>query len=234
MPGSKSILLTGEFGKIIFYSIMYRKLFSGIIGGILILCLFSFCNRPQKSGIDFDQIDTSADPVQKPCPSNDPILIETKDGQFGLTPVAEYKLSGMVVSKETYSDDWNANVSPIDLAIVWGKLTEPEHKKYVSFSQRNRWYFYEYKPESPLDNSYIISHSSNNHIIPANENISLALKTIQKKEKVILEGLLVNLKGTFKGGTVHWNTSLTRKDTGDGSCELFYVTKVRINTDVYE
>jgi hypothetical protein len=140
----------------------------------------------------------------------------------------------VVVSKETYSSDWNAEISPVDLAIAWGKLTEPENEKYVSFGQRNRWYFYEYKPESPLDNSYILSHSSNNHIIPATENISLALKTISRKEKVMLEGFLVNLKGTYKGGTVYWNTSLTRKDSGDGSCELFYVTKARINTDVYE
>jgi hypothetical protein len=184
--------------------------------------------------MDFDSIDTSGDPIQISYKSEDPIVKEIKNGQFTITPVAEYKLSGMVVSKETYFDDWKAKVSSIDIAIVWGKLAEPEYEKYVSFSQRNRWYFYEYKHESPLDNVYILSHSSNNHIIPATKNISLALKAIAKKEKVILEGFLVNLKGTYKGGTVYWNTSLTRKDTGNGSCELFYVTKARINTDVYE
>jgi len=213
---------------------MYRKLFSGIIGGLVILCLLASCSRPQKSGMDFGEIDTSKDPIQRSTPSNDPILIETKEGHYTLTPKAEYQLAGVVVSKETYSYGWNAEISPIDLAIAWGKLAEPEHEKSVSFGQRNRWYFYEYKPESPLDNSYIISHSSNNHIIPATENISLTLKKIQKREKVILEGLLVNLNGTYKGGKVYWNTSMTRKDTGDGSCEIVYVTKIRVNTDVYE
>jgi hypothetical protein len=213
---------------------MDRKLLSGVLGVILLLSLFSSCDRPQKSGIDFDQIDTSGDPVQQSLPSDDPILIETKGGHFTLTSVAEYQLSGMVVSKKTYSYGWEAEISPVDLAIVWGKLTEPEHEKNVSFSQRDRWYFYEYKPESPLDHTYIISHSSNNHIIPANENISLALKTVKKKEKIILKGLLVNVEGSSGGQPVTWKTSFTRTDTGNGSCELIYVTKVRIDTDVYE
>lgn len=215
---------------------MYRKLFSfsGIIGGILILCLLSSCDRPQKSGIDFDSIDTSGDPIQTSYKSEAPIVKEIKNGQFTITPVAEYKLSGMVVSKETYSDDWGGKISPVDLAVVWGKLAEPEYDQYMSYSQGNRWYFYQYKPDSPFDNSYVISHSANNHIIPANENIVEAVKTIGKGDRIVLEGFLVNIKGTYEGRPVTRNTSMTRKDTGDGSCEIFYVTKIRINTDVYE
>jgi len=162
------------------------------------------------------------------------IIIEIKNGQFTLTPLAEYKLSGMVVGKETYSSGWDGEVSPIDLAIVWGKLAESESKKYISYSQSSRWYFYKYKPGCPFDNSYVISHSGNHHIIPANENVHSSIKTIKEKERVVLEGFLVNLKGTYKGQTVTWNTSLSRTDTGNGSCELFYVSKVRIDTRVYE
>ena len=227
-------LLTGEIRKNIFLSIMNKKLFLGPIFIALILCFLSSCDRPKKSGMDFDQIDTSHDPVQQSSPSSDPILIETKEGHFTLTPVAEYRLSGMVVSKETYSDDWNAKVSPIDLAIVWGNLTEPEYDRYMTYDQDSRWYSYNYKPNSPFDHSYVISHSSNNHIIPGNKNIEMAVRTVKKKDKIVLEGFLVNLKGIYEGRTVVWNTSLTRADTGDGSCELFYVTKVRIDTDVYE
>jgi len=211
-----------------------KKTYFRVISTLLILCLLVACSRPQKSGFDSDDIDTSRDPIQRSAATHEPILIETKYGHYTLTPVAEYQLAGKVVSKKDYSDGWEAEISPLDLAIVWGKLAEPEYEKYISFSQRNRWYFYEYKPDSPLDNSYIISHSSNNHLIPATHNISLALRTIRKEERVILNGLLVNLKGTYKGGQVYWNTSLTRKDTGNGSCELIYVTKVRIGSDIYE
>ena len=41
-------------------------------------------------------------------------------------------------------------------------------------------------------------------------------------------------KGTYKGRTVLWNTGLSRIDTGNGSYEPSYVSKVRIDTKVYE
>jgi hypothetical protein len=151
-----------------------------------------------------------------------------------MIPLAEYKISGVVVGTETYSSDWDGQISPVDLAIVWGKLTEPENGKSITYSQGNRWYHYKRKEGSPVDNSYIISHSSNNHIIPADENICRAVKTIRRKDRVVLKGFLVNLRGTAKGRTVSWNTSLSRTDTGNGSCELFYVSYVRIETRVYE
>lgn len=186
------------------------------------------------TGIESDEIDTSRDPIQSSYKSDDPIIREIKNGHFAITPVAEYKISGMVVSKETYSSNWDGKISPVDLAIAWGKLAEPDWDKYITYSLRNRWYFYQYKPGSPFDNSFVISHSANNHIIPANENIHEAIKTIGKKDKVVLEGVLVNIKGTYKGQPVTWNSSLSRTDTGNGSCELFYVSKVRIDTKIYE
>jgi hypothetical protein len=201
---------------------------------VILLFLLSGCNRPKVTGVESDKIDTTQDPIQKSIPSADGMIIELKNIHFTLTPVAEYKLAGMVVGKKTYSDDWEGEVSPIDLAMVWGKLAEPEHDSHITYRQSNRWYFYQFKAGSPFNNSFVISRSANNHIIPANENIHKALKMIGEKDMVVLEGVLVNMKGTYKGQTVTWNTSLSRTDTGNGSCELFYVTKVRIETKVYE
>ena len=113
-------------------------------------------------------------------------------------------------------------------------MTEPESEKYVTFSQSDRWYYFEYKNDSPLNESYIVTHSSNNHIIPANENIQLAIKSIKKKDKVILRGFLVNAQGKYDNMDFWWNSSLTRNDTGDSSCEIFYVTKVNNGDYVYE
>jgi len=186
------------------------------------------------TGLATDEIDTSQDPVQTSHKSDEPITKEIKNGHFAITPVAEYGISGMVVGKETYSSGWDGEISPVDLAIVWGKLAEPEYGRYITYGQSNRWYSYQYKPGSPFDNSFVISHSANNHIIPANENIRKAVKTIKEKDRVVLEGFLVNIKGTYRGQPVTWNTSLSRTDTGRASCELFYVSKVRIDTKVYE
>jgi hypothetical protein len=200
---------------------------------ILLLLLFG-CDRPKPTGVQFDKIDTSHDPVQSPYKSEEPIVVEIKKSVFNLTPLAEYKVSGKVVSKKSYSDDWDGEISPVDLAIVWGQLAEPGYGRYITFWHSHRWYNYKWKEGSPVDTSYIVTHSSNNHIIPANENICRAIKTIKKKDRIVLEGFLVNLKGSYKGQRVTWNTSLSRNDTGYGSCELFYVNKVRIDMKVYE
>jgi len=179
-------------------------------------------------------MDTSQDPIQMPFKADEPMTVKVKNGYFMITPVAEYKISGVVVGKATYSSDWAGEISPVDLAIVWGKLADPGANRYITYTQGYRWYFYQCKSEGPFDHSYVISHSSNNHIIPANENIRRAVKTVKKKHQVVLEGFLVNLKGTYKEQPVTWNTSLSRTDIGNGSCELFYVSKVRIGTKVYE
>lgn len=78
------------------------------------------------------------------------------------------------------------------------------------------------------------TYSSNNHIISANENIRMAIKSLKEKGTVALEGFLVNVSGKYGDTDVWWNSSLSRSDTGDSSCEVFYVTKVRNGEYVYE
>ena len=110
----------------------------------------SGCNRPQATGIESDEIDTSGDPLQISVPSQEPIVIKVKKGEFKLTPVADYKIAALVVGKETYSYGWNAKISPVDLALAWGKLADPEFRKYVSYSVGNRWVSFRVKEGKSL------------------------------------------------------------------------------------
>ena len=201
---------------------------------LFIVCVSPACDRPKQTGVDFDKIDTSGDPEQGAVSSNDPPALTVNSGSFTLTPKAKYKISGRVVSRESYSEGWESDISPVDIAIVWGKLAEPHYDKYISYSQSGRWYFFKTKTECPLDTTYVTTHSANNHIVPVNENVGRAVKLVKKKDAVVLEGYLVNIQGSYKGRGVAWNTSLSRTDTGNGSCELFYVTRVRIESKVYE
>ena len=109
---------------------------------ILLLLFLSGCDRPRLTGVEFEEIDTSKDQLQIPRASLEPIIKEFKNGRFTITPVAAYKLSGMVVGKKSYSDDWDGKISPVDLAVVWVKLVEPEQGRYIAFSQSSRWYHY--------------------------------------------------------------------------------------------
>lgn len=213
---------------------MIRNIKIYLILSILLLTFVIGCEKPQVTSEDFTEIDVSQEPSQDKYTAGDRIIKKNKDTEFIITPVAEYKIAALVVSKKSYHDGWHAEIAPVDLALAWGKMAESGYDKYISYSQSDRWYVYEYEEESPFDDYYVITHSSNNHIIPADENIYKAIRSLKKKERVLLEGFLVNVKGRYKGEDFWWNSSSTRKDSGDGSCEVFYVKKVRIGTKVYE
>ncbi len=198
------------------------------------LSIFPACSKPTPSDVALGEIAASGEPEQIQARDRGPIVIDVKGGRFSLTPVAGYSMSAVVVGKEFYSDRWRSELAPIDLALVWGRLIEPEIEKYVKFSQSDRWYYFEYEDGFPLDASYILIHSSNNHIIPANRNILLAVKSIKRGEKITLTGFLVNAKGRYNDMDFWWNSSLTRNDSEDGSCELFYITAVRRREHVYK
>jgi hypothetical protein len=127
-----------------------------------------------------------------------------------------------------------AKIAPVDLCLAWGKLAVPENVRNTSFSDYSAGKrFCEFKPkaEMPFDGKYFETHISNNHIIPATENVYNAIKNINEHEKVALKGYLVNV---YLGGNLFMKTSLTRKDEWDGACEVFYVEKVRIGNKIYE
>lgn len=178
-------------------------------------------------------IDTSYDPLQTSY-NGETIIRKFGNEEFSITPVAKYEVSAMVGSMKIYYDDV-ARLMPVDLALVWGKLAEPEYDKNISYSQSGRWYYTKYKSGIQFNDNFVATHSANTHIIPANDNISKAIKTIKNKEKVSLSGFLVNLEHKdSEGKTTFSKTSLTRTDTDAGSCENLYVTKVRIGNKVYE
>lgn len=205
----------------------------GIVMGVNPQKMTGALQPSQPTSEAFGDIDTSHDPLQAYY-SGETIIRKFEHEEFTITPVARYEVSAMVAGMKSYNDD-ESRLMPVDIALVWGKLAEPEYDKHVSYSQSGRWYFYQYDSGSPFDNNFVITHSANTHIIPANDGVYKAIKTINNKEKVSLSGFLVNLMGKDdRGRTFSAKTSLTRTDTGAGSCEILYVTKVRIGNNIYE
>lgn len=177
-------------------------------------------------------IDYSRDPIQ--IPLKDHALPAIKRGQYtiNISLQAEYKIAGMIVSTRRYRGGIMNWLSPYDYSIVWGNV--PSQLQYLKFKQMIRFCMFSYDYGAPIDLAYIETHFSNNHMIPATDNIRTALKLAKKGDLVEVEGYLsfVNVKGK-KGFTSSWNSSLVRTDRGNGACEIIYVTSLRINDRVY-
>jgi hypothetical protein len=162
-----------------------------------------------------------ADPTQVLLPkSSDPIAY----GAFRLKPLALFSVDARVLHRRNYRYDPGAKLVPTDLALGWGPMSDESVLDQVHISQSMRFYFYEYKLPPPIPVEQIVSHSSNMHIIPATPEIASRCKSLRTGSLVHLTGDLVEATGP--GISTPWRSSLSRTDTGNGACELFYVDEI--------
>lgn len=151
-----------------------------------------------------------------------------------MKPLRRYAVRGVVVGVKRYSVGWQASLAPCDVALVWGPLAEGKLYRQLDWSQGGRWYFWRYPAGFGHDNSFISRHSSNTHVIPRNAAVERAACGLDEGDIAELSGLLVRADGVKGGSTSWWESSTTRDDTGDGSCEVLYVTRVRAHRMVWE
>ena len=140
-----------------------------------------------------------------------------------IKPLASYDIKAVVLSKKSYRHDRGARISPLDLALGWQAMSDPANLSQIKISQSGRWYYVRWTADTPIGGSEILNHSANTHIVPATRNIEKRLKRLKRFELVHLRGYLIEADG--KDGS-HWRSSLSRKDRGNGACELFWVEEI--------
>lgn len=182
----------------------------------------------------YDSLEAIPEPIQEMLDDEKPIERQVTNGSVTMLPIASYSATGVVVGTKEYTEGWDSEICPIDVALIWGVLVTPELRRYITYSQRDRWVYYEWKSGCPVGRQYIESHVGNTHCIPENDAVRKALFLIQKEDVITLEGVLVRVDGTVNNTNVWWYSSTTRSDTGDGACEVMVVRKVFINGTLYE
>jgi hypothetical protein len=144
-------------------------------------------------------------------------------GGYTVTPLARYTITAVVLSRERYRNDRDADLAPVDLALGWGPMSIAAVINDLKISQGGRWYEYSYSNEPPLDPDQMATHSANTHCLPDDDGVRSDLLAVKRHELVTLEGYLVEVTGD---GGYTWRSSLTREDTGAHACEVMWVTRV--------
>jgi hypothetical protein len=161
------------------------------------------------------------DPVQvdfdAPQP---PIALEAAT----LHPLARFSLTARVLSREDYRFDAEAALSPTDLALGWGRMSDTAVLHDIDVSQSGRFYYWRVDA-FPIPQREIETHSANMHMVPADRMVARTLERVRSGDVVTIEGYLVEAD---KPGGWKWRSSLTRDDTGNGACELVYVRSLHI------
>ncbi len=144
-------------------------------------------------------------------------------GRYGIIPKEEYIASVKVMNRKYYDDD--NKISPVDLMFAWGEVADPTKCEGFITTMGNRFANYRYTG-CDFSNRYITTHASNNHIIPASENISIGIDEIVPGDIVRVEGYLVNVQDLVNTQRNIWKTSTTRTDSGLGACEILYLKRI--------
>lgn len=154
-------------------------------------------------------------PFQTPPISKEPIEV----GDFTITPMAEFQLDAKILSRKRYYFDYGAKLSPVDLALGWGSMSDEAVIDDLSFWQGNRYYTWHTK-KLPIPANEITRSSANMHLIPATPEVRRSILRARKGEIISLTGKLVNISDVNGG---KWNSSLSRNDSGSGACEVVWV-----------
>ena len=158
-----------------------------------------------------------ASPLQSPVPaSQPPFLLQAAT----LTPLAGFSVQARVLSREDYRMGREAELSPTDLALGWGRMRDDAVLARLDISQSGRFYRYRWQDAPPLPPAEIVRSSANMHLIPADATVAETLQDVREGDRVRIQGWLVEARAADGW---HWRSSTTREDSGAGACELIYV-----------
>ena len=196
---------------------MYKKLLIICVAMLLYLAYQDWQQRPVEHAHGILVPNT---PEQVNIPADG---FEFNDYQ--LTKKARFEIRARVLSSEPYYFRRESDLSPLDLALGWGVMSDQGLLDQLDVSQSSRWYRWRYAQAIPVSNQQIIASSSNMHMIPARPSVERSLKKLREGDIVLLQGYLVDVD--HESGW-RWRTSMSRKDTGAGACEIVYVEHVAV------
>lgn len=143
---------------------------------------------------------------------------------YEIAPLARFELEARVLGVERYRFDRGADLSPVDLALGWGRMSDTAVLGRISITQGNRAYSW-WTSEFPIPRREIETSSANMHLVPANEIVAGRMNEVRRGHYVRLSGYLIEARAADGW---RWRSSLTREDTGNGSCELIWVEQLEL------
>jgi hypothetical protein len=143
---------------------------------------------------------------------------------YTLQPLQDFQIEARVLASETYRADREADLSPIDLALGWGPMSDSAVLDKVRISQSSRFYYW-HVDEFPIPRQDIERSSANMHMIPADGVIERRLKAVRPGQTVRIDGWLVEAQASDGW---RWRSSLSRDDTGAGACEVIFVRDLQV------
>jgi len=173
-------------------------------------------------------------PVQNDSIAENPFSFQYRSKEYGVIPMADYELWGLVVSHNDinkwynmYHDENSVNLK--DLCVIWGgnissgvyqkmKYKSGEWTCYASFKKVTR--------EEAL--AFKGNELSNNHLFTDSEEIRDIIRDVRIGDQIHFKGMLSSYGEKGIPQQYYRSSSLTREDTGNHACETVFVKEFDI------
>jgi hypothetical protein len=194
------------------------------VAAIVCVSIFAAC-REASGTPSSEPIEPTRQPAQAPVePEMREFRLNAGGEDFVITPVARYSIAARVLSRERYWTGWAGRLAPLDLALGWGYMADPSVDRFIEWSQGGRWYSFHWSGDVPFGTDQIAQDSANTHIVPGSSNLRRALLAVHGGDTLLLSGYLINARPAANEEL--WQSSVTRTDRGNGSCELMLVNRL--------
>lgn len=161
-----------------------------------------------------------ADPIQSAVGTAG----EMRKKDVRIKPLAAFDITARVILKKRYWFGRATDLSPVDLVLGWGPMSDGAILKHFEFDQTDRFYYWSTR-HLVVPRDVVQSHTANMHMIPANPGIEKELTSLRRGNIVRIKGYLV--EASSPDGW-RWRSSLTREDTGNGACEVIWVESIQV------
>lgn len=156
---------------------------------------------------------------------------EWRGEKFVVHPVAEYSITGLLVSRNDiggFSDIYHtaSSVDVVDVCLVWGENAREEVYRSVEFGSEpfSCWYR---APNAEAFEAFRPEQLSNTHLLARDEPIARRLSGLHIGDQIRLRGRLVNYNPAGASEMLR-KSSLVRDDTGNGACEILFVDELDV------
>ena len=175
-----------------------------------------------------------------PVLQNEPIQTKTQSKNFifkylkteyFVQPVADYEIWGLVATHnnihsiaDIYHDKTSVDIK--DLCVLWGSNVDSNNYHNIKFSSNA--FICSYQTMSREASSKFDKYKfSNSHLLSNNKTVRNKIRNVRIGDQIYMKGMLVNYAP--KTNLRHLRkSSLTRKDTGDGACEVIFVNEIKV------
>ncbi len=172
----------------------------------------------------------SQDPVQeKTSPTN--FVFSYQGTDYVIQPVAQYELWGLVVSHndiyeftDIYHDRKSVDIK--DICVLWGENLEfDDYRKIQFWSEPFTCHFF--TKNRQIFARFNQDQISNNHLLSTDPKVRRAIGQAHIGDQIHFRGRLVNYFPAGASEAVR-KTSTSRKDTGNGACEVVLVDSFEV------